>query len=305
MAMALTFEVLKANDDKTSEAVIGLLKDDPTFKALGEKELKQLVDRDQEDADKLALGVQQAIEKGVLPGGLAPPEYTKIDVLGKTADAVASEISGKLECKGCVMILVGASGTGKGTTVAKLKSSFPNGSTWSNGNCFRALTLLAATHCEQAGKEAFDPSCLTAENLKTWMGMLEFGKFDGKFDIKIKGLGLDTTVSAVAQTLLQEPKVAKNIPTVAKETQGEVVKFAGEACKLMAEGGTVVLVEGREQTLNFMPSPYRFELVMSDTSVLGNRRAAQRIAGEALKTVQEGDDIEAKIKAALASVAAA
>merc|ERR1712151_222223 len=126
--------------------------------------------------------------------------------------------------------------------------------------------------------------------------MLEFAKFDGKFDSRINGLGIDAKVSEIANTLLKEPKVGKNIPTVAKETQGEVVKFAGEACKKMGDDGTVVLVEGREQTLNFIPSPYRFCLTMSDTTVIGQRRAAQRIAGKAVEKAKEGDDLTAVVK---------
>ena len=35
--------------------------------------------------------------------------------------------------------------------------TLPEASTWSNGNCFRALTLLAATHCEQQKLEG--PVC--------------------------------------------------------------------------------------------------------------------------------------------------
>ena len=44
-------------------------------------------------------------------------------------------------------------------------------------------------------------------------------------------------------------------------SQGEVVKFASNACKLMGEAGVSVLLEGREQTVNYIESPYRFELV--------------------------------------------
>ena len=51
------------------------------------------------------------------------------------------------------MILVGLSGTGKGTTVELLKKKLPKAITWSNGNVFRALTLLVVTHCELEGKE--------------------------------------------------------------------------------------------------------------------------------------------------------
>ena len=52
---------------------------------------------------------------------------------------------------GCVLVLQGLSGTGKGTTVAKLQAALPSCVSWSNGNVFRSLTLLAVTHCEQAG----------------------------------------------------------------------------------------------------------------------------------------------------------
>ncbi|CAK0905320.1 unnamed protein product [Prorocentrum cordatum] len=301
---ALTVELLKAMNDKTSGGVIDLLKGNPVFTDLAKKEFDGIVARDNEDAAKLAAGVQQAIEKGVLPKDKEPPTYENVDVLGKTSSQVADEILAKLPKEGgCVMILCGLSGTGKGTTVDTIKAKVPNASTWSNGNCFRSLTLLAATHCEQQGME-FDPAVLTPENLASWTAMLEFDKFDGKFDIRINGLGINEKVSDIANTLLKEPKVSKNIPTVAKETQGEVVKFAGDACKKMGDDGTLVLVEGREQTLNFIESPYRFCLTMSDTSVIGERRAAQRIAAHAAKNVKEGDDVASAVVASLAEIAA-
>jgi len=303
MAAALTAELLKAQDDKTSGVVIDFLKDDATFQELSKQELAAIVERDNDDGEKLQAGVDQAVKKGVLPADLTPPTYEQIDVMGKSADQVADEIIAKLPQEGgCVMILVGLSGTGKGTTVDKIKAKIPNASTWSNGNCFRSLTLLAATYCEQQGKDSFDPACLTAENLASWAGMLEFNKFDDQFDIRVNGLGLDVRISQVANTLLKEPKVSKNIPTVAKETQGEVVKFAGDAVQKMGESGTVVLLEGREQTLNFIPSPYRFCLTMSDTTVIGARRAAQRIAAVAAPKAAEGTDPQEAVKAALAEV---
>merc|ERR1719277_1607186 len=119
--------------------------------------------------------------------------------------------------------------------------------------------------------------------------MLEFDSFDGKFDIRINGLGLDLRVSQIANTLLKEPRVSKHIPAVAKETQGEVVKFAGEAVRKMGEAGTVVLLEGREQTLNFIPSPYRFCLSLADTTIIGARRAAQRVAAAAAPRAAAGE----------------
>ena len=45
--------------------------------------------------------------------------------------------------------------------------------------------------------------------------------------------------------MLKGPMVRGNIPTVAEVTQGEVVKFASGACKIMGEAGVTVLLEGR------------------------------------------------------------
>ena len=115
----------------------------------------------------------------------------------------------------------------------------------------------------------------------------------GAFDIRIAGYGLDLLVSQVANTTLKEPKVSKNIPTVAERTQGEVVTFAAAAAKKMGDDGLVVLLEGREATVNYIPSPYRYTLTMSDRAVLGQRRAAQRLAAAVLKDVGEGASDEA------------
>ena len=119
---------------------------------------------------------------------------------------------------------------------------------------------------------------------------LSFGKYgaDGAFDIKIDGYGLSLRVSEVANTLLKEPKVGKNIPTVAKATQGEVIAFAAAAAEKMRADGMNVLMEGRAQTLNYVRTPHRFELTLSQPLVIGMRRAAQRMMGSALAGLQSG-----------------
>ena len=58
----------------------------------------------------------------------------------------------------------------------------------------------------------------------------------------------------------------------------------------MAKDGFNVLVEGRAQTLNYLRTPHRFELVLSDENVIGERRAAQRIAAIALDNVKGNSD---------------
>jgi len=182
----------------------------------------------------------------------------------------------------------------QGTTVAKLQEKLQKEDgkqvvCWSNGNIFRSVTLLAATWCEQNGCDGFDAvKALTKENLASFMSMLEFKKFNGKFDTKISGLGIDALVSEVQNTDLKVPKVAKNIPTVAEVTQGEVILFAADAIKKMGDDGIFVLLEGREQTVNYVRTPLRFTLTMSDMSLIGKRRAAQRLAAAALADVDEG-----------------
>jgi hypothetical protein len=89
-------------------------------------------------------------------------------------------------------------------------------------------------------------------------------------------------VSHIQNTLLKAPNVASNIPAVAECTQGEVILFAAQAVQLLCESGIIVLLEGREQTVNYVRTPHRFSLVLSDESLIGKRRAAQRIMAAAL-----------------------
>jgi hypothetical protein len=117
---------------------------------------------------------------------------------------------------------------------------------------------------------------------------LSVHQFDGKYDTRIQGLGLDIMISQVENTDLKSPKVSKNIPTVAQVTQGEVILFAASAVETMGKDGLVVLLEGREQTVNYVRTPFRFTLMLSDESLIGKRRAAQRLMADALKKLPEG-----------------
>ena len=134
------------------------------------------------------------------------------------------------------------------------------------------------------------------------MSMLSFGKFDGKYDTRIHGLGLDMLISKVQNTELKGPKVSKNIPTVAEVTQGEVILFAAKAVETMGKDGIFVLLEGREQTVNYVRTPFRFTLILSDDSLIGKRRAAQRLMAEALSSLGDGSSEDAVIKALASSL---
>lgn len=287
--------LLEKQNAETSNALIGFWKDSDKFFALAKSEGDLTINRDQEDAVKLEKGIEFAKSKGVIDPNYVPEPYVELDVLGKTPATVADEILGKIKSsgdgkdEGSVIVLCGLSGTGKGTTVAQVRQKLEADEgkkvvTWSNGNIFRSVTLLAVTWCEQqADIDGFDEEkALTKENLQSFIGMLSFGKFDGKYDTRINGLGLDMLVSKVQNTELKSPKVSKNIPTVAEVTQGEVILFAAGAVDTMGKDGIFVLLEGREQTVNYVRTPYRFTLILSDDSLIGKRRAAQRLMAEAL-----------------------
>jgi hypothetical protein len=178
----------------------------------------------------------------------------------------------------------------------KLETSGHKVVTWSNGNIFRAVTLLASTWCEQKGLTGFDPGqALTRDNIQDFMTMLSFGKFQNdQYDIRIHGLGLDLLVRDVQNTLLKDPKVSTNIPTVAEVTQGEVVVFASSALQMLAADGWVVLLEGREPTVNYVPTPHRFTLTLQQEDgmlLIGKRRAAQRLMGATLAALKQHEPI--------------
>uniref|UniRef100_A0A7S2QUC5 (d)CMP kinase n=1 Tax=Norrisiella sphaerica TaxID=552664 RepID=A0A7S2QUC5_9EUKA len=284
-------EIIEKQNSETSEAIITAFTDHEGFKKLAKLTTAEIKKRDDDDNEKLEAGIKLAIDKGVLDKDKEDPKPIAINVLGRSPDEVTVEIIEKLgdaPQKGCIMTLEGLSGTGKGTTVAKLKEKLPNSSTWSNGDIFRSITLLAVKFAEE--KKVDLEESLKPENLADFMKMLKFDKFGDQFDVEINGLGVKEMVSKVNKTLLKSKEVATNIPQVAAVTQGEVIMFVKDALAQMAASGMNVLVEGRAATLKYIDTPHRFELVMSDENIIGARRAAQRIGSAALAEAKELKD---------------
>ena len=151
----LSMTLLDKGDDTTSNAIISTYRGQPAFDAFAKSEMEDIMKRDAEDDEKLAAGIQMAVDKGVLPRNPRVEPLKKVDVLGKSADIVAAEIIralGKAPSKGCVLVLQGLSGTGKGTTCAKLQEKLPRCTSWSNGNGARAAIKPAhPPSCDSAG----------------------------------------------------------------------------------------------------------------------------------------------------------
>jgi hypothetical protein len=303
---SLSFALLQQQNAETSAALIAhyAANSNSGFTQLATYEGDLTLARDAEDDAKLQVGIDFAKTKGVIDRDFVPEPYVEIDVLGQTPTQVAhailehaqrTESSCSSNKNNNVIVIVGLSGTGKGTTVSKLRQILQEEHqkkvvTWSNGNVFRCVTLLAATWCQQTyGKYAgFDAEkTLTKDNLAKFMRMLTFDKFQGEYDTRLQGLGFDLYVSQVQNTTLKTPLVSKNIPTVAQATQGEVILFAADAVQRMGGDGIFVLLEGRAQTVNYVRTPNRFCLTLSDPSLIGKRRAAQRLMGATLAAVQK------------------
>lgn len=299
-------------DFQTTDEIIHFLSGNDLFVALAEKELEDMLERDRKDGELLSRAVREAVEAGSLEPPEEQPRYEEIDVMQMDACRRARRIVDRLpgsDGDGCAVVLVGSSGTGKGTTVKEVQRLVPRATTWSNGDCFRCLALLAVTHCEKAGKPDFDPECLTPENVRAWAGMLKVdASSGGDFDIRINGLGVDERVSDIQNTVLRQPKLSQHLPCIASKTQVHVLDFARGAIGELAEAGKVVLLEGREETLDFIPSEHRFRLVMPARSrhLLGGRRAAQRVVAQARQRLREAQaaqvDLDAVVLESLAKV---
>lgn len=187
---SISYSLLKEQSAQTSNALMEHWSNSTDFQTLSNYEGNMTVARDQEDDEKLAVGINYAKKKGVIDPDFRPEPYVKIDVFGKTPSEVADTIiatvknenSNSSQGGGFVVVLVGLSGTGKGTTVAALRQKLEQDEgkqvvSWSNGNIFRSVTLLAVTWCEQNGCDGFDADkALTKENIADFMSMLTFGK---------------------------------------------------------------------------------------------------------------------------------
>lgn len=299
----LSKELLQRQDDLCSTSVIEFLSNEPAFTKLAEFEGNLIMQRDHEDGEKLSKGIQISVKKGILPPTCEVAPVRPVRVIGMTADEVAAAILKQLpKQEGNVIVLQGLSGTGKGTTVQKLKGLLPKCVTWSNGNVFRCYTYLVSEALKAKGlplsTEVLEkhPEIIAAAVPRVTYDEVSTGVYDVFIDKKQR-------VSEIATTLLQSPLINSSVPVVAEQTQGEVICFGQRAVKTLSDAGYNVILEGRSQTLSYIPSKERFELVIPETSLLGQRRAAQRVVGRAVNLLQEKPDL-APQEAVLAAVKA-
>lgn len=299
MTVKISAAILRQQDDVCSSYVMQLLHSNSAFHKLAASEGRRIVERDAEDERKLASGIALAFDKGILTTRPKVCPAIPINVMGLSAKQVTDKILHHLPSHvGNVIVLQGLSGTGKGTTVAKLCQELPRSVTWSNGNVFRSYTYLCDEMLATEGKDMTEAN-LTEELLANVVRRVTFDKCDDNhFQMMIDH---SVRVSSIENTLLKTKRMSSQVPMVAEKMQGEVIRFGMSAVRQLSEDGFNVILEGRAQTLNFIPTSTRFELVIPDVTILGERRAAQRVMAKALELARASESTTALLDGADAS----
>ncbi|GMH83315.1 hypothetical protein TL16_g09558 [Triparma laevis f. inornata] len=249
---------LKAGGATASQAVISALDGYQPFIDFGAKEGLGIKTRDAEDGDMLEAGINLSLSTSVLsPSDKTTVPYTVVKVDNKTPQEVSEQIllsiqessrdSSQLNIG--VITIVGFSGVGKGTTVSSLKTSLTSLRTdlnpdlvlcWSNGNIFRSLTVLTSLYMQQNNLSNVEETISGSKSVELKKKLMDCLKFEinpltSDFDTHIIGFGVDYWVKDIETTVLKGDLVKGKIPTVAKSTQGEVVKFVREAVRKLTE----------------------------------------------------------------------
>jgi len=285
--------IIEKQDHESSHLVMKLLNGNKDFQIMAEAETEAILQRDRDDEIKLKEGISTSVQAGVIPYLKVKKTETEIDVLGKTPDDVGKEITAQLPSGDSYLVIVtGLSGTGKGTTVAYLLDKIPNSISWSNGDIFRCLTLLLQDICPNQG-------LINHEHINRAVKAIEveYSK-DRPYEIFIQYKGDRLALKDIKNTLLKDRKVSTNIPHIALHTQGEVIVLADGIVKKLLQRGFTVIMEGRKATLDYFDSPHRFTLTLSEKTLLGKRRAAQKIAARALELLTpEADEKDVVMQA--------
>lgn len=273
-----------------SRRIIELLSGDALFESLAEKEGILLEQRDREDAYKLKEGIDIARSKGLISKDSGEIPWQRIEVDGKLPDEIYREIMAHVsfDRPGRVLAISGDSGVGKGTLVDTLLSRIEQSDKWSNGDIFRILTYFSL----QEDPDLLDhPDSLAEKDFSSICSRIEIGEEgDIAVDLPQGRTGLDQ----IKNSLLKETSINQALPSVARYTQGEVIGIVNRY--LEKNHKKQLILEGRRETLNPIYADFRIELKLKDSTVLGKRRAAQKIAALLENASSEEDSLDVLLK---------
>lgn len=289
------FELLKNGDFNATNFLIEYLIMNKNFIEAAKKESKQIKERDKQDIQKLKEGIHIAIDKGMLKKLDFDPPLKSIIVGSRTPNEIASEILENCPVdRQYLLALSGLSGTGKGTVVSILNRKIKNSICWSNGDLFRLLTYMIVKFCKNNSLN-FDENLLSNLSFSDFVDKIDLQIFNNGYDLIINDNGQKLKLSEMKNRELKKSEVSTRIPSVARYTQGEVIKFSTKLFHILMEKGHTILLEGREPTLANYDTNFRFELVLEDKLLIGKRRASQKILAELHKSNMVYSGIDSKI----------
>jgi cytidylate kinase len=264
-------QIRKLSDFQATQEIIILLSEFDDFKRISLNELNLLEKRDEEDREKLRKGILRSLRNGVIKEPDYKIEWVTVPVDNKLPDVICNEVLSKIDLnrKGITITICGDSGVGKGTLVSHLEKNLPNCKKWSNGDIFRLITFLVLN---QLGKDKVNENDLEEINFTELVKLVEI---NDKNEIIIESDGKTLYLEKIKNGLLKEDPININLPTIAKCTQGEVVLIANRYIRSNNE--SIILAEGRKETLDYVHSDYRFEIKMINKGELGQRRTSQKI----------------------------
>lgn len=249
--------------------LLELFQENPSFIKFAQEQFDSLRNRDIKDESMLSAGIKIAKIQGLQKPDVPINKWKKFSVDGRDPPEIAQLILYEIkQPKGNVIAISGKSGVGKGTIVQELAQSIENSIIWSNGDLFRALTYLA---------RKYYPKECDAGELQT----IPLEKLSSEIQITSKGNvhmilnGRKLNLNEIKITELKNPQVEALVPQIANISQKIVIELANNLFHL--NDSQNYIIEGRHQTLDYIYSDFRFELIMEDELLIGKRRAAQKL----------------------------
>ena len=221
---------------------------------------EQLMKRDREDAE-----ISRTILRELAAEGLEtfqPKSKLTIhtdEIVG--ADNVAKQIITHISEDDRIIAIEGLSGVGKGTTAHALKGEL-SGLVFSFGEVFRYLTFMENVHNDL--------------NHEQNLSVISHRLIDGALHL----FRDEENLSQKLKQHLQDPYLASQVPAVARRTQAQVIRFIqGEIIRIKnLHLEHVIILEGRDYTLDYLPSDLRIELC-AHPMIRAKRRLGQYIDG--------------------------
>lgn len=208
----------------------------------------------------LQRGIQVAADKGLLPAAVEVEPVRSIDLAVIGADAAAAEIAAAVgtgdssnAADGTVIIVQAPPGVDSAAVSQVLQQKLPRAEVWPVRTFFKAMTFLLLTLAEQTGssmKELLQRPEMLAAGIEMIDEMRE-GKSLGALASQAEGM---MAMSSDVQ------KVTEQLPLAFEFGQGEVINFVQAALPKAIGDGKTIVVEGPEEVLRHIRTPYRFQV---------------------------------------------